>query len=60
MEGELGRPDCSDSLCIRRVEQSSTHLHLAGGAGNRQQVDALHRRCPDDHITGVVPIGCVV
>lgn len=40
---ELCRPDSKASLCIRRVEQSSTHLHLAFIAENRQQVDDFHR-----------------
>jgi catechol 2,3-dioxygenase-like lactoylglutathione lyase family enzyme len=40
---ELGRPDREASLCIRRVEQRSTHLHLAFLAENRQQVDDFHR-----------------
>ena len=40
---ELCRPDSKSSLCIRRVEQKSTHLHLAFIAENRQQVDDFHR-----------------
>jgi catechol 2,3-dioxygenase-like lactoylglutathione lyase family enzyme len=40
---ELCRPDGKSSLCIRRVEQRSTHLHLAFIAENRQQVDDFHR-----------------
>jgi catechol 2,3-dioxygenase-like lactoylglutathione lyase family enzyme len=40
---ELCRPDSKASLCIRRVEQRSTHLHLAFIAATRQQVDAFHR-----------------
>jgi catechol 2,3-dioxygenase-like lactoylglutathione lyase family enzyme len=40
---ELCRPDSKSSLCIRRVEQRSTHLHLAFIAESRQQVDDFHR-----------------
>lgn len=40
---ELGRPDTKASLCIRRVEQRTTHLHLAFLAESRQQVDDFHR-----------------
>ncbi len=35
---ELCRPDNNTSLCIRRVEEKATHLHLAFTAENRQQV----------------------
>jgi len=45
-EGELGvelcRPDSNASLCIRRVEEKATHLHLAFTAQNRQQVLDFH------------------
>ncbi len=40
---ELCRPDEKSSLCIRRVEEKATHLHLAFTAENRQQVDHFHR-----------------
>lgn len=39
---ELGRPGTSASLCIRRVEQRSTHLHLAFTAETRQQVQDFY------------------
>ena len=31
------------SLCIRRVEEKTTHLHLAFKADNRDQVERFHR-----------------
>jgi catechol 2,3-dioxygenase-like lactoylglutathione lyase family enzyme len=41
-EGELGaelcRKDSQSSLCIRRVEERATHLHLAFATSSRQQV----------------------
>ena len=40
---ELCRPNNDTSLCIRRVEEKATHLHLAFTAENRQQVDDFHR-----------------
>jgi catechol 2,3-dioxygenase-like lactoylglutathione lyase family enzyme len=40
---ELCRPDSKASLCIRRVEQRTTPLHLAFIADSRQQVDDFHR-----------------
>ncbi len=40
---ELCRPDSVSSLCIRRTEEKTTHLHLAFTAGTRRQVDEFHR-----------------
>ncbi|MEO1396262.1 MAG: VOC family protein [Cyanobacteria bacterium J06634_5] len=45
-EGPLGIELSSDgksSLCIRRVEEAPTHLHLAFVAQNREQVDDFYR-----------------
>ncbi|MEM8766947.1 MAG: VOC family protein [Pseudomonadota bacterium] len=45
-EGELGvemSADGKSSLCIRRVEETPSHLHLAFVAANREQVDAFYR-----------------
>ena len=46
-EGELGvelcRPQDNVSLCIRRVEEKATHLHLAFKAETREQVDSFYR-----------------
>ena len=46
-EGPLGvefcRPGSNASLCIRRIEEAATHLHLAFVAENRGQVDSFHR-----------------
>ena len=45
-EGPLGIELSSDgrsSLCIRRVEETPAHLHLAFVAKNREQVDSFHR-----------------
>ena len=45
-EGPLGVELSSDgktSLCIRRVEETPAHLHLAFVAKNREQVDSFHR-----------------
>ena len=46
-EGPLGvefcRPDSKSSLCIRRVEEKATHLHLAFTAENRRQVEDFYR-----------------
>jgi catechol 2,3-dioxygenase-like lactoylglutathione lyase family enzyme len=46
-EGELGAEFCcsgsSASLCIRRVERATTHLHLAFKAQNRAQVESFYR-----------------
>jgi predicted lactoylglutathione lyase len=39
---ELCRKDGISSLCIRRTEQKTTHLHLAFTAETRRQVDAFH------------------
>ena len=40
---EIGRPDSKSSLCIRRVEERATHLHLAFTADSREQVDEFYR-----------------
>ncbi|MFO1414814.1 MAG: VOC family protein [Burkholderiales bacterium] len=40
---ELCRADNPASLCIRRVEEKATHLHLAFVADSRRQVDEFHR-----------------
>ena len=40
---ELCRPGNNASLCIRRVEEKSTHLHLAFAAENRRQVEEFYR-----------------
>lgn len=40
---ELCRPGNNASLCIRRVEEKTTHLHLAFVAESRQQVEAFYR-----------------
>jgi catechol 2,3-dioxygenase-like lactoylglutathione lyase family enzyme len=40
---ELCRPGQNASLCIRRVEEKATHLHLAFAAESRRQVDEFHR-----------------
>mgnify|MGYP006320438873 CR=1 FL=1 len=40
---EIGRPDSKSSLCIRRVEETATHLHLAFTAGNRLQVREFYQ-----------------
>jgi len=45
-EGPLGIEMSSDgetSLCIRRTEEPSSHLHLAFRADTREQVQAFHR-----------------
>ena len=45
-EGPLGIELSSDgesSLCIRRIEEKPSHLHLAFKAENRKQVDDFHR-----------------
>ena len=46
-EGPLGvefiRPRSNASLCIRRVEEAATHLHLAFKAENREQVEYFYR-----------------
>lgn len=39
---ELCRPDSSSSLCIRRIEEKTTHLHLAFTAVNRRQVEDFY------------------
>ena len=40
---ELCRPDSKSSLCIRRIEQKASHLHLAFTAENRGQVEDFYR-----------------
>jgi catechol 2,3-dioxygenase-like lactoylglutathione lyase family enzyme len=40
---ELCRPGRNASLCIRRVEERATHLHLAFTAENRRQVEEFYR-----------------
>lgn len=44
---ELCRPGSQASLCIRRVEEKATHLHLAFAAASRQQVQDFHRAALD-------------
>jgi catechol 2,3-dioxygenase-like lactoylglutathione lyase family enzyme len=40
---EMGRPDSKSSLCIRRLEEKATHLHLAFTADSRTQVHEFYR-----------------
>ncbi|MEM7020175.1 MAG: VOC family protein [Pseudomonadota bacterium] len=40
---ELCRPGNNTSLCLRKNEEKTTHLHLAFTAENRQQVMDFHR-----------------
>lgn len=40
---EIGRPDSKSSLCIRRVEEKASHLHLAFTADTRKQVDDFYQ-----------------
>jgi catechol 2,3-dioxygenase-like lactoylglutathione lyase family enzyme len=40
---ELCRPESKSSLCIRRIEEKATHLHLAFTAENRRQVKDFYR-----------------
>ena len=40
---ELCRPDSKSSLCIRRIEEKASHLHLAFTAENRGQVEDFYR-----------------
>ena len=40
---ELCRSDSHSSLCIRRIEEKATHLHLAFTAENRRQVEDFYR-----------------
>jgi catechol 2,3-dioxygenase-like lactoylglutathione lyase family enzyme len=40
---ELCRPGSHASLCIRRIEEKATHLHLAFAAESRQQVEDFYR-----------------
>jgi catechol 2,3-dioxygenase-like lactoylglutathione lyase family enzyme len=39
---ELCRPGSNASVCIRRIEDKATHLHLAFAADSRQQVEAFY------------------
>ena len=57
---EIGRPDSKSSLCIRRVEEKATHLHLAFTADNRMQVRdfyqaALEAGAKDNGAPGLRP-----
>ena len=40
---ELCRPDSNASLCIRRIGEKATYLHLAFRAENRRQVEDFYR-----------------
>jgi catechol 2,3-dioxygenase-like lactoylglutathione lyase family enzyme len=40
---ELCRPGSKSSLCIRRIGEKATHLHLAFTADNRRQVEDFYR-----------------
>ena len=40
---ELCRPESKSSLCIRRIEEKATHLHLAFAAENRREVEDFYR-----------------
>jgi catechol 2,3-dioxygenase-like lactoylglutathione lyase family enzyme len=40
---ELCRPESKSSLCIRRIAEKTTHLHLAFTAENRRQVEDFYR-----------------
>jgi hypothetical protein len=40
---ELCRPESKSSLCIRRIKEKATHLHLAFAADNRRQVEDFYR-----------------
>lgn len=46
-EGSLGVEFCcagsNASLCIRKVEEAASHLHLAFTAVNREQVDSFYK-----------------
>jgi len=44
---ELCRPGSEAALCIRRIEEKATHLHLAFAAESRQQVEAFYRAALD-------------
>lgn len=49
-EGPLGielSADGETSLCIRRIEEKPSHLHLAFRAENRNQVDEFHKAALD-------------
>ena len=40
---ELCRPNRNASLCIRRIEEKASHLHLAFAAESRRQVEDFYR-----------------
>ena len=40
---ELCRPNSNASLCVRRIEEKATHLHLAFRVENRRQVKEFYR-----------------
>jgi catechol 2,3-dioxygenase-like lactoylglutathione lyase family enzyme len=40
---ELWRRDSHSSLCVRRTEEKTAHLHLAFTADTREQVDHFYR-----------------
>ena len=40
---ELSRPNSKASLCLRRIEEKPSRLHLAFVAENRRQVEAFYR-----------------
>ena len=44
---EIVCPSTDESLCIRRVEEKATHLHLAFKAANREQVDSFYKAAID-------------
>ncbi|MCG8423875.1 MAG: VOC family protein [Proteobacteria bacterium] len=44
---ELCRRNGNTSLCIRRIEEKSTHLHLAFKAENRRQVEDFYKAALD-------------
>jgi len=57
---ELCRPGSEAALCIRRIEEKATHLHLAFAAESRQQVEAFYRAaldagCKDNGAPGLRP-----
>ena len=57
---ELYRPGNNASLCIRRVENAASHLHLAFTAENRAQVErfyvaALEAGAEDNGPPGIRP-----
>lgn len=44
---EIGRPNTHASLCIRRIEEKTNHLHLAFTAETRQAVREFYRAALD-------------